>query len=263
MSPANRNLSSENTLDGTATTAILPVDVPNTPHRWARGVRAGRWLFATGLSGTDYVHALAPEVLQRGHPFDGPSRRIVKPNGCFETWPRFFPQGEQLRATSFASISIIRPQAWSTPTIERDESFSKARSRLRPLTFIGALRARSSRWRYKSWPRSPVGISKSGMRRAPRLTDLRQLGIQSGAERGRLSLRSRSDRRGFARRGCTDRSGGSSCPWFVERHADQTRNGFHHQKKTQADVGGSERGVRDCRQGTGLSARSRGHSGIS
>ena len=57
-----------------AATAVLPVAVPNTRHQWARGMRAGRWLFATGLAGTDYVHALAPEVLQTGHPFDGPSK---------------------------------------------------------------------------------------------------------------------------------------------------------------------------------------------
>ncbi len=57
-----------------ATTPLLPVELPNTPHRLARGVRAGRWVFATGQSGTDYVHALAPEVLQSGHPFDGPSK---------------------------------------------------------------------------------------------------------------------------------------------------------------------------------------------
>lgn len=57
-----------------ATKPILPVDIPNTPHRFARGVRAGRWLFATGQCGTDYVNGLAPEVLQSGHPFDGPSK---------------------------------------------------------------------------------------------------------------------------------------------------------------------------------------------
>jgi enamine deaminase RidA (YjgF/YER057c/UK114 family) len=57
-----------------ATKAILPVDVPNTPHRWARGISAGRWVFATGQSGTDYAHALAPDVLQAGHPLDGPSK---------------------------------------------------------------------------------------------------------------------------------------------------------------------------------------------
>jgi enamine deaminase RidA (YjgF/YER057c/UK114 family) len=59
---------------GASVTAILPTGIPNTPHRLARGVRAGRWLFATGQCGTDYVNGLAPEVLQSGHPFDGPSK---------------------------------------------------------------------------------------------------------------------------------------------------------------------------------------------
>ena len=54
--------------------AILPVGIPGTPHRLARGVRAGRWLFATGQAATDYVHGIAPEVLQSAHPFDGPSK---------------------------------------------------------------------------------------------------------------------------------------------------------------------------------------------
>ena len=57
-----------------ATTPLLPTEFPNTPHRLARGVRAGRWVFATGQSGTDYVHALGPEVLQSSHPLDGPSK---------------------------------------------------------------------------------------------------------------------------------------------------------------------------------------------
>ena len=56
-----------------STQAILPVDIPNTTYQWARGMRAGRWVFATGQCGTDYAHAMAPEVLQSGHPFDGPS----------------------------------------------------------------------------------------------------------------------------------------------------------------------------------------------
>ncbi|HKO71886.1 MAG TPA: RidA family protein, partial [Bradyrhizobium sp.] len=54
--------------------AILPVPIPNTPFQWARGVRAGRWVFATGQCGTDYKDAIASEVLQSGHPFDGPSQ---------------------------------------------------------------------------------------------------------------------------------------------------------------------------------------------
>jgi enamine deaminase RidA (YjgF/YER057c/UK114 family) len=55
-----------------ATSALLPTAIPNTPYHWARGIRAGRWVFATGQCGTDYVHGLAPEVLQSG--FDGPSK---------------------------------------------------------------------------------------------------------------------------------------------------------------------------------------------
>jgi enamine deaminase RidA (YjgF/YER057c/UK114 family) len=65
MSPSNKTPSVQ---------AILPVEIPGTRFRLARGVRAGRWLFATGQAGTDYVHGMAPEVLQSGHPFDGPSR---------------------------------------------------------------------------------------------------------------------------------------------------------------------------------------------
>lgn len=59
---------------GLATRALLPVNIPNTPYRWARGIRAGHWVFATGQCGTDYVHALAPDVLQSGHPFGGRSK---------------------------------------------------------------------------------------------------------------------------------------------------------------------------------------------
>jgi enamine deaminase RidA (YjgF/YER057c/UK114 family) len=54
--------------------AILPVPIPNTPFHWARGIRAGRWVFATGQCGTDYKNAIAPAVLQSGHPLDGLSQ---------------------------------------------------------------------------------------------------------------------------------------------------------------------------------------------
>jgi enamine deaminase RidA (YjgF/YER057c/UK114 family) len=60
--------------DGGPVDALLPASIPNTPLQWARGVRAGRWVFATGQCGTDYRNAMAPEVLQSGHPFDGPSQ---------------------------------------------------------------------------------------------------------------------------------------------------------------------------------------------
>src|SRR6478672_11003997 len=78
---------------GAATRPILPVAVPNTSHRWARGIRAGRWVFATGQCGTDYVHALAPEVLQSGHPFDGASKAHREAKRLFQNVAEVLAEG--------------------------------------------------------------------------------------------------------------------------------------------------------------------------
>ena len=43
---------------------LLPVPIPHTGARLARGIRAGRWVFASGQAGTDYVNGLAPDVVQ-------------------------------------------------------------------------------------------------------------------------------------------------------------------------------------------------------
>jgi enamine deaminase RidA (YjgF/YER057c/UK114 family) len=51
---------------------LLPTAFPRSAARLARGVRAGRWVFAAGLSGTDFVSGLAPDVVQAAHPLDGP-----------------------------------------------------------------------------------------------------------------------------------------------------------------------------------------------
>ena len=50
---------------------LLPITIPNTDIKLARGVRAGPWIFATGQCGTDYVSGLAPEVRGDGHPLNG------------------------------------------------------------------------------------------------------------------------------------------------------------------------------------------------
>ena len=52
---------------------LLPVPIPHT-DRPARARHAcGRWVFATGQSGTDYVNGLAPEVVQAERPLNGES----------------------------------------------------------------------------------------------------------------------------------------------------------------------------------------------
>src|SRR5260221_8005240 len=52
---------------------ILPVAIPHTGARLARGIRAGRWVFATGQAATDYVNGLAPDVEQAARPLNGES----------------------------------------------------------------------------------------------------------------------------------------------------------------------------------------------
>jgi enamine deaminase RidA (YjgF/YER057c/UK114 family) len=52
---------------------LLPVAIPRTEFRLARGIRAGRWLFASGQAATDYVNGTAPEVVQAHHPLEGES----------------------------------------------------------------------------------------------------------------------------------------------------------------------------------------------
>ncbi|MBX9840296.1 MAG: hypothetical protein K2Z80_00660 [Xanthobacteraceae bacterium] len=91
---------------------ILPVDVPGTRHQLARGVRAGRWLFATGQAGTDYVHGLAPEVLQSGHPFDGPSKAHREARRLFQN------VDEVLVAGGSSAADVVRiDQYYTSPDV--------------------------------------------------------------------------------------------------------------------------------------------------
>ena len=53
---------------------LLPVPIPHTSAKLARGIRAGRWVFATGQCGTDYVNGIAPDVLRADHPLNGESQ---------------------------------------------------------------------------------------------------------------------------------------------------------------------------------------------
>jgi enamine deaminase RidA (YjgF/YER057c/UK114 family) len=52
---------------------LLPVPIPHTSAKLARGIRAGRWAFATGQCGTDYINGIAPDVLRVDHPLNGES----------------------------------------------------------------------------------------------------------------------------------------------------------------------------------------------
>ncbi len=55
-----------------AVTPLLPVTIQPGNIRYAPGVRAGRWVFATGLKGTaDFINGMAPEVVDAAAPLHG------------------------------------------------------------------------------------------------------------------------------------------------------------------------------------------------
>jgi enamine deaminase RidA (YjgF/YER057c/UK114 family) len=92
--------------------AILPATIPNTPFHWARGVRAGRWLFAAGQCGTDYKIAMAPEVLQSGHPFDGLSQPHREARRIFQN------VAEVLAAGGSSPAEVVRiDQYYTSPDV--------------------------------------------------------------------------------------------------------------------------------------------------
>jgi enamine deaminase RidA (YjgF/YER057c/UK114 family) len=68
-----RKRSADTPLD-VAVEPLLPVSIPHTDARLARGIRAGRWVFATGQAATDYVNGVAPAAMRAEHPLNGESK---------------------------------------------------------------------------------------------------------------------------------------------------------------------------------------------
>src|SRR5689334_19319806 len=52
--PGARNLASKR--------ALRPASVPQAPAGYPAGVRAGDWVFCSGIDATDFVHPTAPEA---------------------------------------------------------------------------------------------------------------------------------------------------------------------------------------------------------
>src|SRR6202011_2005985 len=54
---------------------LLPVELGSGKIKFAQGVKAGRWVFATGLMAQDFVNGIAPEVLAARTPHAGLPKR--------------------------------------------------------------------------------------------------------------------------------------------------------------------------------------------
>ncbi|WP_137176482.1 RidA family protein [Roseomonas sp. AR75] len=87
---------------------LLPVPFPGTRARFARGMRAGDWVFATGLAGTDYANGLAPEVVQADHPLDG------EPKAMRESRRLFANAAEILAAGGCGFPDVVRIDQYYT-----------------------------------------------------------------------------------------------------------------------------------------------------
>src|ERR1700742_1739076 len=63
---------------------LLPVELGRGKVRFAQGIKAGRWVFATGLMAQDFVNGIAPDVLAERAPHAGLPKREKEARRIFE-----------------------------------------------------------------------------------------------------------------------------------------------------------------------------------
>ena len=79
---------------GAAVKALQPVIIPKGDIRYAPGMRAGRWIFATGHKGTaDYISGMAHAVLQSGAPRSASPKLRREAEQIFRNTARVFEAG--------------------------------------------------------------------------------------------------------------------------------------------------------------------------
>src|ERR1700727_2294007 len=63
---------------------LLPVELGAGKIKFAQGMKAGRWVFATGLMAQDFVNGIAPDVLAEHAPHAGLPKREKEALRIFE-----------------------------------------------------------------------------------------------------------------------------------------------------------------------------------
>ena len=63
---------------------LLPVELGAGKIKFAQGMKAGRWVFATGLMAQDFVNGIAPDVLAERTPHAGLPKREKEALRIFE-----------------------------------------------------------------------------------------------------------------------------------------------------------------------------------
>jgi enamine deaminase RidA (YjgF/YER057c/UK114 family) len=70
--------------NSSAAQPLLPVELGSGKVKFARGMKAGRWVFATGLMAQDFVNGIAPDVLAERMPHGGRPKREKEAKRIFE-----------------------------------------------------------------------------------------------------------------------------------------------------------------------------------
>ena len=87
---------------------LLPVELGRGKVRFAQGVKAGHWVFATGLMAQDFVNGIAPDVLAERAPHAGLPKREKEAQRIFENLDAV------LRAAGTDATHLVRTDQYYT-----------------------------------------------------------------------------------------------------------------------------------------------------
>ena len=87
---------------------LLPVELGAGRIKFAQGMKAGRWVFATGLMAQDFVNGIAPDVLSERMPHAGLPKREKEAQRIFQNLDAV------LRAAGTERSNLVRTDQYYT-----------------------------------------------------------------------------------------------------------------------------------------------------
>jgi enamine deaminase RidA (YjgF/YER057c/UK114 family) len=100
--------------------SLLPVELGAGKVKFAQGVKAGRWVFATGLMAQDFINGIAPDVLAERAPHAGLPKREKEALRIFENLDAV------LRAAGTDRSNLVRTDQYYT-TVKAVPSYQQVR----------------------------------------------------------------------------------------------------------------------------------------
>src|SRR5579862_1285914 len=88
--------------------ALLPVELGPGKVKFAQGIKAGRWVFATGLMAQDFINGIAPDVLAERAPHAGLPKREKEALRIFQNLDAV------LRAAGTDRTNLVRTDQYYT-----------------------------------------------------------------------------------------------------------------------------------------------------